>query len=146
VNDEIWRFREEIQNRSRDARQHARALLQIVSWLPGNNLSPLQTDRWKEMIRAHAAICRWSAAEIERLAAPVFGVTPETPQPATDVYVERIVARLAERAVEIDQSLLSALSLLADGRPNRSLRDPAFWRAIEDFKAAARNIEERTRN
>jgi RNA polymerase sigma factor (sigma-70 family) len=146
LSQEIERFRVDLQNRSREGRQHARALQQIVKWLPENELSPRQTDRWKEMIRSHAAICRLSAAEIDRLAAPVFGVTPAISQARTGGDLESVVRGLAERAVEIDQSLLSALSLRADGRPNRTLRDPAFWRSLKELEDAAREIEERTHN
>jgi hypothetical protein len=73
LNDEVRRFREQVQYGAREARQHARALLQIVQWLPQIDLSPLQAERWKEMIRAHAVVCMQSAVEINRLATPYLG-------------------------------------------------------------------------
>ena len=146
ANEIVANMRGQLQSLAHEARMHGRAMLQIVQWLPESDLAPPQTHRWKEMIRAHAAVCLQNVAEIRRLLAPMFAPEHSGDRSGTGGSIESRITLMANRTVEIDQTLLSALSLSADGQPGRSLQDAAFWRSLADLEASAAEIEARTQN
>ena len=146
IHEETGRLRSLVLERSLEARRHGRAVLQISRWLPETQVAPTEMDGWKEMVRAHAAVCHQATADIDRLLRPVFQPNVTLPLSPVEGTLDDLIRRLSSRTVEVDQVLVNAWSLPTEGNAHRSLHDPAFWLALPEAGQTADEIEERMRH
>jgi hypothetical protein len=149
VNREIVEFGARVLDRSRRAMQRAFALEHLATLVPPEaaaRLGETARDRWRSMIREHAAAFLQETADLGVELAPMFG-RPAGGAPRSDLSrpgdggIAETIRAIVRLAKAQDDAVRSAFAVQAGAAtPMPSLRAASFWDGLRRAASLARSL------